>query len=141
MRGVDDADRRGPAPMVDENDLLGFTEVEPAVEPMVEPTPLPAPAPSEGPQLAWVMRVYNGAECRVLGWANLDDFQPLELSTQGPNIFQDKPGQPLPPMGGQGLEPRQPVSGSEPGAGALPTGDTSGDSGADADSEPEELFE
>jgi Flp pilus assembly protein CpaB len=61
-------------------------QVEPDFEP--ENVRAPASAPDEQPKLAWVMAVYNGDERRLLGWTEFDNFRPVELSSDGPNVFR-----------------------------------------------------
>lgn len=169
MRGALDSDQAGQTAQVTEAALLGEQEDEPATaqpawaerfggflrsllkseQQEVPPAPAPPPTPPQ-PQLAWVMSVWNGDECRLLGWTGMNAVRPVELSAEGPNIFQDDPRQsgrgllpPLPPgLGGAGL----------PGAGGwLPNGQQppalpvapqpQTDSRATTETEPEELFE
>jgi hypothetical protein len=132
MRGSSDAGRSAHYEPVVEEDLLSSRKSEEAEaaapswrdqfnqfvssfwkkgEPVAEPEPEPDPEPAvqQEPRLAWVMAVYNGDERRVLGWRSLEDFQPIELSSEGPNIFQDEPQ--LPPL--------TPKPGAQTGGGAV----------------------
>lgn len=113
-----------------------------------ELAPEPAPEPEPGPQLAWTMVVRNGDECQVLGWMDMDDFQAIEISSGGPNIFQDEPKfpPPRPPISGsqskskvdeksQSKPPKKAESKSQPDSGGEP------DAESETESEPKELFE
>lgn len=171
MRGSLDEGRPTRAATVVENDLLG---VEPAVAEAApssswsnrfdgfmrslrkqgESQPVSVPArvsrpvdQAEQPSLSWVMAIYNGNERRLLGWMNLDDTQPIELSSEGPNIFQDQ----------SRLPPREVRTGSQTGSRSgqelqtnLPKpaeskpqseAEMEGDAETGTEFEPEELFE
>lgn len=99
------------------------TEPEPpaAVEPQAPPVP----------SWAWVMVVYNGDDRRVLGWDTMQSFQPSDLTTEGPNLFQDPPrGPQLPP------EIRRPELPLPPGSGPKEVPEDE----PQPEPEPEELF-
>jgi len=167
MRGVLDESLTRKTASVAEDDLLGLSEPKPAVpqpslndrlsgfvnslwqkdQPAPRPEPEaerpPEPAAEAQPELAWVMVVYNGAERQVLGWADLASFQPIQLSTEGPNIFQDEPRHP-PPEPGRGSQsggksranpPADPESKPEPES------KSERDTASETEFEPQELFE
>lgn len=62
----------------------------PASQPVVE-APKPEPEPMPEPKFDWVMVIYNGSEQRTFGWRPDNKQQPVEISVDGPNIFQDEP--------------------------------------------------
>jgi Flp pilus assembly protein CpaB len=80
------------------NEFVGtlWKKNEPAAAPA--PEPLPEPPVQAGPQLAWTIVVWNGSERQEWGFRNMNDFQPILLSMDAPNIFQDdtKPPPPNP---------------------------------------------
>lgn len=103
-----------------------------------------APQPNAPAQPEWVMAIYNGDERRVLGWTDMNSFQPIELSSEGPNIFQEEPRlppqvpQPYPPAGQRdGADPGQ--SSGTPASGASASDQQNEES--QTQSEPQELFE
>lgn len=173
MRGTRDEAGGAKTPRVTEATLLGDEQPKPDApqlswrdqfnefvgslwkkdepeKPLVE---TPAPAAEPQPQLAWVMAVYNGDERRLLGWADLDDFHAIELSAEGPNIFQDEVGRaprpqfpPTRSRSGWQNEPRpgggsQPPPPQEAEPQPQPEPEPKTDAKPDTESEPEELFE
>ncbi|GAF78456.1 unnamed protein product, partial [marine sediment metagenome] len=165
MRGALDEGHGGKSATVVEDDLLGEREPEPAgpepswrdrlssfasslwqtAEPQPEPAPQPQPVAGQQPQLAWVMAVYNGGQRRLLGWTSLDDFQPIELSSEGPNIFQDEPQSPPPkPSSGSQSGGKPPVRQDGPRqAESKPQSEPESEPDVEPETEfePEELFE
>lgn len=166
MRGVLDSSRTGATGNVTEGVVTGAAGPQPELswrekfnefvssfwdkgEPGPEPEPLPDPEPvaEKEPELAWRMVVINGDERRVLGWVNLDDFQAIELSSEGPNIFQDEPK--FPPLGPGTRSQTGSESGQESPANppkkteSQPQSDTASKPGPGPPTEPEpqELFE
>lgn len=106
-------------------------EPEPSEEPAPPPAVVEPPAPPV-PSWAWVMVVYNGDDRRVLGWDSMQSFQPSDLTTEGPNLFQDPPsGPPLPP------QIRRPELPLPPGSGPTKAPE---DEDPQPEPEPEELF-
>ncbi len=80
---------------------------------VLKPKPLPKPSDSASkPAFSWVMVVYNGEEQKVLAWRPDQPLKPIELSTDGPNVFDDKPVPKLPvdlPPFGPPAEPPKPT--------------------------------
>ncbi len=164
MRGVTDASANARHENVNERDLLGFNEEQPEEqrpptlserlsgfmdslwqnpEPEVEPEPVVVEQPvvEEGPErYAWVMTVYNGDERRTLGWSGLNDYQPVELSSDGPNIFEDGPK--YPPANPPGVgEPSRNESSQKVPKEFEPSPDEETANGKETEFEPRELFE
>lgn len=74
-----------------------------------QPKPLPKPSDSASkPAFSWVMVVYNGEEQKVLAWRPDQPLKPIEVGTDGPNVFEGKPVPKLP----VDLPPFGPVSGA-----------------------------
>ncbi len=174
MRGVLDESQGEPSAKVVEDELLGEAEPDPAAVPPpswrdkfnefvgsfwetdkpesqadARPVPVqdPEPGAKEEPQLAWYMTVYNGDERRVLGWVDLDDFQAIELSSEGPNLFQDKREFPPPKpntgsqSGGKAGQKSQVDPPTKAKSESQPEPDSEKDAQPEPEPEPEELFE
>jgi len=141
MRGVTDSSRVAQNAKVDEADLLGIENPDP--EPETDQAwqdrlaamagaladanqqpgdnqPEAKPGQKPKSELVWLMTVQNGNERQILGWRNMNDFQPVVIASPGTgqNIFEDTPQQQKQPN----------------------PGDIS-DVDWDPDSEPDELFE
>jgi len=169
MRGALDEGRGGKSPTVVEDDLLRQPEPaheaapapswhdkfndfvsslwetdEPDAEssPALPPVQTPEPAANEEPKFAWVMTVYNGHERRLLGWVNLDDFQAIELSSEGPNLFQEEPQSPPPAPNTKAKSGENKKSQTEPPK-TKPQSEpaSTANSEPQTESEPQELFE
>lgn len=94
--------------------------------PPADPAEPPAPAETSG--YAWQMTIYNGAEKTRLAWKDKHSAQPIDVTGEGPNLFQDKPA----PTKGGTLPKHPPVKPTEPPA---------DDSQPTPTSKPQELFE
>ena len=164
LRGVQDAAESGSASdgQVAEQDLLGeskeddlaqgpkswseqinemissFWKKEPQ-EPLDVPEPVTeSPAQTE-PRLVWTIVVWNGTERQEWGFRNINDFQPILLSVDAPNIFQDDTKLPPlnPPMKKTGNDPLPPVP---PESTAPSDGEGGSSDGTIPNTEPQELI-
>jgi len=89
----------------------------PASQPVVE-APKAEPEPAPEPKFQWTMVIFNGNEQRTFGWKPDSLTRPVEISVDGPNIFQDGPkrkskAKPADAPGGH-TEPPAPPAESEP---------------------------
>lgn len=116
MRNMDDSVAQARPAQTNEAEMLGRAEPKPDADAKTGPNlmdsiagwfkkPQPAPAPTgdaqETPPVAhaepvarkfdWVMVIYNGSEQRTFGWHADKPTQPVEMSADGPNLFQDEP--------------------------------------------------
>ena len=162
MRGVSDSSRVAQNARADEDDLLGTGDSKPAPEqtwgdrvagfvgslgksdgpqPGFERQPESDALPSPRSKLGWVwvMAVQNGDERQLLGWREMNDFQPTAIgSSGGRSVFEDTPQfpPPQPPsIGSQADPPTRGEARSQPDPDGVPEIES------ETESEPEELFE
>ncbi len=137
LQPADDEPADGPPSEKNGDGLLGKL-VSGLLKPPPVAQPKPQPRPSDSAsstRFSWVMVVYNGEEQKVLAWRPDQPLKPIELSTDGPNVFDDKPVPKLP----VDLPPFGPSGGAEGGSapppGRPPAVVVPGGSGAPADEE------
>lgn len=148
MRNDDDSTKDTDRKTTEESELLGLASNKKAPEtgPMPagwqeqvshmmetffqEKSARAAAQPSEsGPEVesaptnyAWQMTVYNGAEKLRLAWKDAKSGQPIDITGETPNVFQDKPRghKPVPPKAPPASaddpknEPKDTKNGAEP---------------------------
>ena len=136
----DEAADESPKSFADQiNDMISsfWKKDEPVTASIPEPLPEPDPQPEA--KLAWTIVVWNGAERQEWGFRNMNDFQPILLSMDAPNIFQDdtKPTPPNPPMKQTGIDGLPPLP---PGIQVPPTTIEPPADEILSDTEPKELF-
>lgn len=99
----------------------------PASQPVVE-APKTEPEPAPEPKFLWTMVIFNGNEQRTFGWKPGGQTRPVEISVDGPNIFQDGP---------QRKSKTKPAD--APGGHTEPPAPEPEESSGDATDEPKEL--